>query len=121
MNWETIITMAGKLATETTSKYGPVAWDTVLWLVRVDAIQTLFLGCLFLIGFILSVYWGKKLFIKGLKEAEPHPGVLGFFLLLFGGGGFGIAVLDSLLNIWIWVGIIYPELYLAKMALDKVL
>lgn len=121
MNWETIIIMAGKLATETTSKYGPVAWDTMLWLVRIDAIQYLGAGFICLGILIAILYWSIRLIKEGIKEQEERKGVPGILLLVVGGTGFFVGTVVNLLDIWNWVGLFYPELYLAKQLIDKVM
>lgn len=75
MNWETIITMAGKLATETTSKYGPVAWDMLLWITRMDALSYLVPEIAIGLVAVLYLRWYFKFNLPALRTQRDADNV----------------------------------------------
>lgn len=120
MDWSNLILVAGKLATETTQKYGPAAWDIALWLVRIDVGQYIAIGFLCMLLAYISYRYAQK-FYKLSKENDYDYINLCILVWCFGVFPFSLATVINLFNVWNWVGLFYPELYLAKMALDKVI
>lgn len=118
--------------------YGEPAWETVLFITRIDAAQRL------LTGFILAAIVGAAIYhviapcSKAWLEAhrrtiEPRDHNAEMKRMddtLFNGTvacaagticllPFGFAA-ERLFSVWNWLALIHPELYLAKRALDAV-
>lgn len=125
MDLTTILATAAKISAEAIQNYGPIAWETTLWLVRIDRIEMLCKGFLALaILIIFQKYCYIKLWEWAEKKARSSDGTSYIPALVLTAGIYifsPIGVLLSLFNIWNWVGLFWPELYLAKIALDKVL
>ena len=110
--------------------YGPEVVEIGLWVVRIDNIQTLVWSCIsFIVGLVL-LHLCKRWFdhvnqvIADDSNRQTGPngidGVL--FLGLLGSGSlFLLNGFFGIIKIWTWTGIFYPELYLAKQAIDAVL
>src|SRR5882672_5024564 len=99
-------------------KYGPVAVDTTLSVVRINGLANLIPGILSLIIFLIMVLLGVHCF--PLKE-DSGSFVLGLIISIIGGfisGCFACAVLS---DIWIYVQVFNPKLYIAKELVEKIL
>ena len=128
---ETAANLATQLfssAESVVNKYGPTVVDTVLWITRIEAMNKLAIGFIALAVLIFLVKKGKQLhaWVKdkdnNLEVEDAMPGIV--VVIAFGGLGaiasFIVACI-MLLNIWNYVGIVKPEIYLAKKAVDKAL
>ncbi len=133
---------------ELAATYGEPAWNTVLLIVQIDAAKSLSTSAVFWCAGV-AVVWlcmmPKGHFWRGLAEQEAAGVVLhdaaygsaeyraarradsvGFgraFVAAFISAAFAVVVAVStvsLLNVWKWIALFSPELYLAKRALDAV-
>ncbi len=120
MDFTTLLTTAAKISAEAIQNYGPIAWETTLWLIRIDAFQYLGMGALFLLISIGLGFLCKWSYTK--NDSTGHEGYIPVCVFSCIGAICSlIPALVNLLNVWNWVGVFWPELYLAKIALDKVL
>lgn len=101
----------------------PQAAELALAYARVDAAGNLLVGVALAVVSCVLLTKATKLYRSGVEESKnsSHGAAGDIFLIgsLLGGPG---AVLGSMaavnvLNIWNWVGLFYPELYLVRMAL----
>lgn len=118
---------ASNILTTAVDKYGQNAVDAVLWVVRVDAIQTLvtwWLWFFLAIGFAYWMWtgfsrrnWNNRINSFG---ADSGPVVFGVCV----GTVSTIAVLwfaiGNITDVWLYTAVAKPELYLAKQAVDIV-
>lgn len=110
-------------------EYSPQVANAALWVVRIDGMQALLNGFIALIGCLLLFKWtrkGFKWFRDGLDDDSDSEETAGkFFVGLAVPVGlffpFGIVVSNNLLNIWVWIQVIEPKLYLAKRIIDAVI
>lgn len=120
MDFEKYIDKALELGSKAVSEHGAQAWETTLWIARISVIQDLLLCVFFMIAIIL--YWNpvRK---KVVAWCEEDTEIMTPFYTVGGlaSTAASIITLCILLNIWTWIGLFYPELYLAKLALEKVL
>jgi hypothetical protein len=133
---------------ELAATYGELAWETTLTIVRIDAAGDLLPSAVVVgaTGYLLAKialpggwFWRglamereaeeEKLYSDlGSKEHEAakHKETVGFFQSLVSGLATIPLALSflvnafGLLNIWTWIALFAPELYLAKRALDAV-
>lgn len=120
-------------------KYGPDVADTALWVVRIDGIGSL-LPAMLLTPILLwgSVKAAKKSIwhAQGLRKylSTPTPKDrefqhfqgCEFRVILLGGvslvaGGIAVHQIFKLLDVWNWVAVIEPKLWLAKQIIATVL
>jgi H+/Cl- antiporter ClcA len=117
---EAIKAFADKLG-NLAEQYSPEVVDAALAMARIDAIQTLVPGVVCgAIGYalyrVLKKAWpwiGEE-----LRKHGPDPSAM--VTLIFGGGGVGALILAAVLqlaNVWAWVGIFEPKLWVAKRIL----
>lgn len=113
-----IATFADKL-TDLTKQYGPDVADAALQMARIDALSTMVPATFVLVGsFIVAKwYWTNcKAWMRGPSSDEVAivmGGILGGLCL----ATFSAWALVQLLDIWRWVGIFEPKLWLAKRIL----
>lgn len=99
---------------ELTKQYAPEVVDASLMVVQINGIQSLLLGLLLSI-ITYCLYKAIRLIIKHEHAEEGAAILVAFVLFTLGGAGF------YLFNIWNWVAIFEPKLYIAKEVLDKVI
>lgn len=102
-------------------KYTPDVVDAGLWVVRIDGIQTLTFSILGLLAAFILGHASYKFWKYLEKECELDGPVIVF--PLFGGIITIIMIIGNtitLLNVWNWVAIFEPKLYLAKQIIDSV-
>lgn len=119
MDFEKYLDKALEIGTKAVTEQGQQAWEMTLALIRLDA----FRGCLAFIFFVtLGVYITRKSYIGFQEwwdewdENSPPMRILGLGL-----GGLLTFIGLLQFSFWKWIGLFYPEILLAKLALDKVL
>jgi hypothetical protein len=120
----TLIEEVAAAAKDAVTEYGPEAWEVALWVVRVDAIGEIIVG-LFL-ALLIVVIWCAVVRdnLKALNAGNNKK--FEWRIKMVACGGFGIAVCGAafavkMLNVWVYVAIFAPELWLAKKAISAVL
>jgi hypothetical protein len=127
MDWTDLIAKSLELANVTAQKYGPMAWETMLLLKRIEGIQALIPGIICFVAapvaaYILRRHWKTaKAAYDGygyfdLTDTNPAI-VLPCAAITFFGSA---AAIIRLLDMWNWVAVFYPELAIAHDILEKV-
>lgn len=123
---------ADKLA-ELANQYGPEVADAALQMARIDAASPFMWAIPLMAASCVTICIGYRFLKKGFKQAEerekaidsPHyykindgvaSGVVGFVIIAASIFGL-IASGQVMLNLWRWVGIFEPKLWLAKRIL----
>ena len=125
-----IFSAAANVLTDGIKEYGPQVVDAVLWVVRIDAIQSLliewlwFVVCLIILVKIIRGWfyndWNKTLEDRNTDSADISglqflSVVIGVFCCV------GIIVSSSyVLDVWKYTAIVKPELYLVKKTMNIV-
>jgi len=111
-------------------KYGPDIADTFMWVLRLNAASSIFLGLMGLVGLI--VFWkiGMKRWwncewAKDKRESDDSDYRAGFWfptvVVTIGINGFFVVLATRLLQIWDWVMLFNPILGLAGKLFTKFL
>jgi hypothetical protein len=108
---------------------GQVAWQATLDVVRVNCLDNLVQGFLLAIWTIgVSIIFVKCMGKPKVTPSGEHPlpnmfytGISGFALFITILVGSSNDIYEQLFEIWNWVGLWHPELYLANEALNKVM
>ena len=122
---------------ELAATYGELAWETTLTIVRIDAAQSLLVGVILAAMAVAAIFWvvaplGKN--FRAALRAEPDDDYYSMARRTDAVFGYGIgcgvscvptafmsiAAFNRLFDVWNWVALFAPELYLAKRALDAV-
>ncbi len=101
--------------TELAQQQAPAAWELAKGVARVSAGAGVFYGIGFLIFSIIAAKLSKRLW-RWAKRVDPdgdNPTVAVPFFVGLVSCGFLVASLGYLLDIWNWVGLFYPELWIA--------
>ena len=111
-------------------QYGPTTIEGIMWIVRIDALQVLVNGWFWLFMVVGSWWW----FVTGIirrdwiDRLETTIGNESSCLLLILGGILSVVTVAAFLskiiiitNIWLYVALVKPELYVAKQAVDVVI
>lgn len=122
---ETATSLATKLFTGMESlvvKHGQDAIDLGLATVRVTGIASLFEGLVALIigvAFLVAFRWCLKYWDRKYSDYEPmqYFGGLGAFIGMVTSACIALSIF---FNVWNYVAIIKPEIWLAKKTIDKV-
>lgn len=109
---------------ELAKQYTPTIIDAALKVVQINGLQTLIIGfslvLLFIIYFVFAILTAKK-----MKKANPHIDMEGYTLLALIVGtvpfALGATGAQKVLNIWNWVAIFEPKLYIAYRIFEKML
>ncbi len=110
-----------KVVIDAIDQYGSQAIEAVLWVVRIDAIQTLFVA---LFWCILAIW----IFNKSLKNFKKYENgnihsdnmhIVWFISMFLCVVTLGFN-LKPILNVWNYVAIAKPEIYLVKQVVDIV-
>ena len=126
MNIEELV----KKATELASTYAPAAWEKVLFIVQVNALSTLIPTVVVLAAALVYIYKFKTKYLpeaqawlreNDYKRLEYAPFFFprAIFLGIAGVAAFVCTIM--LLRVWLWVALIYPDLYIAYQTLNKVI
>lgn len=106
-----------KVVIDAIDQYGSQAIEAVLWVVRIDAIQTLVVA---LFWFILFIFIFKKSFDKfrqAIKQNDtPEVWFISMVVCVF----FWFIKAAPLINVWNYVAVVKPEIYLVKQVVDIV-
>jgi len=120
-----IFQASNEIVTNAIEKYGQHAIDAVLWVVRIDAAQVLVTGFLWFFLAFLSMYLLKNK-LKVTRDWYNGDNAESLFKFLFMWGstiaicwmfvlGFNIVT-----NVWYYVAVAKPEIYLVKQVVDVV-
>jgi len=112
-------------ASSVVSQYGEDAVNLALWVVRVNALSELMYGVGALITAVISwkiFVWAKVGVMQEDNSCEAEFGFMASCIASFIGILVsGLVVFLTFLNIWLYIAVVKPELYLAKQAIDVVL
>ena len=119
---------ASNILTTAVDKYGQQVVDAVLWVVRIDAIQSLVTWWIIFscsVGFIYWVVTGftKRKWWEQLDDvADQGGGMMGGFLVIgcIISGVMTFVSASHITDVWTYTAVAKPELYLAKQAVDIV-
>lgn len=117
---QTGVVMVGNKAIE----YSPDVADAMLWVVRIDGLQQLLLGLACGVLSIFTFKYLKRLWVWGIDAQKNDSSEPYIFIPCFGSGPFLVLwghTYNSLFDIWNWVQVFEPKLYLAKQVITKVL
>lgn len=110
---------------ELAATYGELAWETTLTIVRIEAAGQVALGFLLLtiaaICAVVSYRSGRMAFMdESIDEGSSIPLAGLCVVTAVGTVPSTVESLIRLFDVWNWVALFAPELYLAKRALDAV-
>lgn len=102
------------------------AYEIALLTLQIDAGSVLFFGLIILIVSLVVMNYLRKTYSVAVAKAKenrstialPGDGAIHAFGTCFALGGFLVSGI-ILLNVWLWVKLIRPELWLAHMAIEK--
>lgn len=106
---------ADKLA-DLAKQYGPEVADAALQMARVDAISTLTPAAIGLIISSIALLNGPRVWRK-LKEWDRFDGAPVGTIYWIASGAVWVPSIFHFLDVWAWVGIFEPKLWLAKRIL----
>jgi hypothetical protein len=128
-----LFSAASKIIVDGVTEYGPMVVDSVLWVVRIDALQDLILSWL-IVGFI--VFAAAKLFktVKDRKERFYREDTMRWsnweakqchgtdMVLAFASVAIALIIfcVSPASNVWKYVAVVKPEFYLVKKTIDLV-
>lgn len=117
-----IFEAASNIITKAAMEYGPTAIDALLTVVRIDAAQKIIYGIIALLLIIVPLKVNKYFKSKINELHEEYRGSSDYNFGIFVMRVFGIVLfyfgINTLANIWLYVAIVKPELYLVKQAVD---
>ena len=102
-----------KTITEKLIVAAPDAIDMVLWVKRIEGMQFILIGLVFLILATCAFYMAKKFWKDDSEESA----------LAMSGISFGLCTISFvfIFNLWNWVSIFKPELTIAREIMNSVL
>lgn len=106
---------------ETVVQYSPDVANAALWVVRIDGIQCIVTGAFYATIGALGVKYTIKAWRWATKDASDQPV---FLVPLVLGVVTGIAVVAAsniVLNVWNWIAVFEPKLWLAKQIIAAAL
>lgn len=125
--------LAAKL-TELAQQYGPDVVDAALVVARVEAAQVIMSGATASVIGAVAVYYGLRMFRAGCEQGRIYrlpetcyDAPEGSFLRIAGVITLSLGVVSAicaaikLSNLWAWVGMFEPKLYIAHRLLSGVL
>lgn len=100
--------------------------DIIITATRVDGLASVFSGVTWLVLMLVLVKLARSSWVKCVESKDTLSNVTdlwGFvaFLSCFGALMSLVFVMGYLLDLWTWVAIFYPELYIAHTLIGKVL
>jgi hypothetical protein len=106
---------------DTVTPVAKQAYEIGLMTLQIDAAQSLILGA---ISVAFLVFFIRKMNGKYKSEDDLFDDPMAPFYVV-GGGILGVASIvgafTTILNVWVWVKLIRPELWLAHQAIEKLL
>ena len=122
-----IFSAAAGIISDGVSKYGPQVIDSVLWVVRVDAIQYLLLGWIsfaIIFGFWYFVWTGftRRNWDSRMSEASNDGAlhVVCAIAVIVSIVFFCTSTIWRVTDVWKYTAVAKPELYLVKKTVDMV-
>lgn len=120
-----LFSAAANIITKGIDQYGQTVIDAVLWVVRIDAIQTLFSAWVMLMAIMGITYWIWTGFTRREwgKLVDNSEGFLlvpvGLFFIV---AGIWVVAsgLPTVTNVWLYTAVAKPELYMVKRTIDMV-
>ena len=122
-----IFEAASNIVNKAIEQYGQSAIDAILWVVRIDAMQTLLLGWLMFIAMIVvPIVMYKKvihpIYIDETKNCSSEMTgtaitsliTAGFVIIMF------LSSFWKVTDVWLYTAVAKPELYLVKQVVDVV-
>ena len=106
-----------KVVIDAIDQYGSQAIEAVLWVVRIDAIQTLVVA---LFWFILFIFIFKKSFDKFRQAIKQNDTPEVWFISMVVCTFLLFIKAAPLINVWNYVAVVKPEIYLVKQVVDIV-
>lgn len=122
-----IFSAAAGIMSDAAGKYGPQVIDSVLWVVRIDAIQYLLIG--WLSFFALLSYWAwvwtgfsRRNWSDRMSECSSDGGIHAIlaFSVILTLVIFSVSTVQRITDVWKYTAVIKPELYLVKKTVDMV-
>lgn len=123
-----VFTSVSNVLNNAVTEYGPDVVNAVLWVIRIDNLQSLVIGLLFLIIYviILRFLWInviKKEYLRCDREIINMdtgtifvPGLVGVIITFM---VFGLTSVPKVFDAWTYVGIVEPKLWIAKQVIIK--
>lgn len=122
MDWNELVKKAFEISQTAVENYGPDAWNTVLWITRIDALGPMIVY-LSLLAVFLALY--KRYWKKWAEWCDTCYDEQAANVVRYAAGTVVSAVffIIGLYVFYTWsiIQVFWPELYLAKEALEKVL
>ena len=107
-----------KVVIDAIDQYGSQAIEAVLWVVRIDAIQTLVVA---LFWCILFIFIFKKSFDNKFRQTIKQNGMHEvWFISMVVCTFLWFIKAAPLINVWNYVAVVKPEIYLVKQVVDIV-
>lgn len=100
-------------------QYAPKVVGAALSAARIDAISSLVSGVVCAGIFLACIFFGLK-FLRGLRASTWNTEgiwIVGLGVTLLIGIATGIGALGNLLDIWNYVALVHPELWIAQRAM----
>ena|ERR1700733_3041603 len=102
-------------------QYGPAAYQAVLAMRRIDALQPLVTGLIALIILAITLkYFFRELSLANKSDWTDSIHGVAVFITGFVGLCCAVTVMFTLLDVWNWIGVFRPDLALAHDILIKV-
>lgn len=102
---------------------GPAALNLLLATTKWQAIVNLSEGFAWLLGAIFCLFlltWYLSIVTKATKEEITDEGIIAFLFLSIFIIGFGFLAFWQLADLFNWIGIWHPDIYIAHQLLSKV-
>jgi hypothetical protein len=100
------------------------AYELGLVTIQITAIQSLLVGVMWLILCGVCIHYGRK-FWQSAADVPPHEDKDGLQIISVftyaAGVGTGVGFLIQFFNIWTWVALFRPDIWLVHAAIQKVM
>ncbi len=123
---ERVLDLSQKLEQLIVTK-SPAAWDTLLTVIKIEAVQNLLLGAIYTVVALGFLIWCKRMWARGKDLYDDDPknnfeihlfGSIPIFFLFFVSL---IAAAPRVSNLWNYVAFISPEVVVAHKVLQGLL
>ncbi|MFT6474685.1 MAG: hypothetical protein ACJAUS_002410 [Qipengyuania sp.] len=106
------------------AQYGPQAVELAMWMGRIGAIQAIVTPLLFTTACIIILAWPLRTLWRGASNInDSADAAIARFVILIAAAvviGFAIVGIVSFINIYAWIGIFHPEIWIAHTALNAI-